>query len=559
MARRSHRSRRATLQTAVQRLRAGARNAVAAFPGRRPSWVVVELSGSYPPRTRPHSLWGASLLAELGLGEVSLEELAEQLESLGAAPWLQGVLLRVQSLHVDMATAHALRRCIAALGRAGKQTVASLARLDWTSTYVASAADVVAAPESAELQLFGLAAWTLFMRDGLAKLGVRFEKIASGEYKSAYDELIRQRMSEAHREQVEALLEVLVGQFTAELAASRGLDADELRRAMDEGIVSAAQARELGIIDRVAYEDELLTDEHAPLGRAMRFLRVRPRPWGGPRVAVISLEGAIACGRSRRTPLGLAMPIAGGVLAGSETVVRTLRAAEADERTAAVVLYVHSGGGSALASDLIGREVKRVAARKPVVGVMGAVAASGGYYVLAQASRIVAAPTTITGSIGVLTGKLVLEQCFERCGLRAEQVRQGRYALLTDPSTPYDDDERALLERLNDEVYRRFIDRVAEGRKLSPERVDELGRGRIWSGMDAHRLGLVDELGDIHVGIQRACDLAGISRQAATWNAGAPMDLLLPAPRDAASLARLLEPLWREQTLMLHPAMLFIH
>ncbi len=151
--------------------------------------------------------------------------------------------------------------------------------------------------------------------------------------------------------------------------------------------------------------------------------------------------------------------------------MRALRAAAADESTRAVVLFVDSGGGSALASDLIGREVRLVRAKKPVVAVMGSVAASGGYYVLTHANRVIAAPTTVTGSIGVITGKLVVDELFARWGLSAQQIRRGRYALLLDPATPLGDDERALLRRANAEVYDRFVQRVAEGRNLSADRV----------------------------------------------------------------------------------------
>jgi protease IV len=247
------------------------------------------------------------------------------------------------------------------------------------------------------------------------------------------------------------------------------------------------------------------------------------------------------------------LPLLGAQLAGAETITRAFRQAEADESTAAIVFYVDSGGGSALASDLIWREVARIRAKKPVVAVMGEVAASGGYYVLAHASRIIATPMTITGSIGVVSGKAVLAGFNRKYGLNPETVSRGRYALTYSSDRPFDDEERALLERYNREVYDRFTQRVAEGRNLSVARVDELGRGRVWSGADALEHGLVDELGDVALGIRRARELAGLSEAAAVWNVEAPAKMLLPTPENAEALLKLFR---RERLWLMHPALI---
>jgi protease-4 len=218
-----------------------------------------------------------------------------------------------------------------------------------------------------------------------------------------------------------------------------------------------------------------------------------------------------------------------------------------------VVLFVDSPGGSALASDLVGREVRRLREKKPVVAVMGAVAASGGYYVVTHASRIIAAPTTITGSIGVLTGKLVVEDLFARWGLHAEQIRRGRYALLLDPAKPLGEDERALLRRANEEIYDRFVARVAEGRGLPAERVREIARGRIWAGADAVKLGLIDELGDLELGLARARALAGLCPDAPVWEVEPSDDLVLPV-QSVDALLDAATPLLRETSWLVVPA-----
>jgi protease-4 len=268
-------------------------------------------------------------------------------------------------------------------------------------------------------------------------------------------------------------------------------------------------------------------------------------------VAVVSLEGNIVPGKSRRTPLPL--PLLGDVMAGSETLVQALRSAAHDTTTAAVVFHVDSGGGSALASDLIWREVKLLAARKPLVAVMGQLAASGGYSVLTHATRVLAAPFTITGSIGVLMGKFVLQEFNARYGLNPKTLRRGRFAALNESSRDWDEAELELLWRYNREIYERFVTRVADGRGLTRERVDEIGRGRIWSGADALELGLVDELGDVQLAIARAKELAGLHPDAPVWNVQAAQKLLLPADPDPAALLHAWAPLLRERALLLHP------
>jgi protease-4 len=505
---------RPELQTTAQRIRAVTHNALTRLPGRRPSRVVVELAGSFPARRRRPELLGFRL-PQLGSAEMSLHELADAMRALARAPWLGGVTFRVERLRVGYATAYALRRQIHALRAAGKATSVVMPIVSQTAYYVAAAADEIVVPESADVHLVGFGARATYMRDALAKLGMRFEKVAIGEYKSALDELVEQHMSPAHREQLDAMLAALERRFADDIATDRGKRADDIRAALDEGITSARRLHELGLVDRVAYEE----DEPAPLARAQRFLEVK-RPAAGKRIGVVSVAGVIAPGRSRRLPVGAAGT------AGSETIARSIRNAAADPNTAAIVLHVDSPGGSALASDLIWHEVKRANANKPVVAAMGAVAASGGYYICAAARHVIAAPATITGSIGVVSGKLVAEGLLARLGLSTEVVERGRFVHLDSPTRGLTDAERALLQRASEEVYARFTARVAEGRRLTAARVHELGRGRIWAGADALGAGLVDELGDIELAIERAAELAGIARDAPVWDVPAATERL---------------------------------
>ena len=540
------------LQTAIFRLRAGAQNVLSRLPGDRPAWVVLELAGPIVARLRRPRVLGIPLPPSLIGGSHSLEEIAETLSMLRRADWLRGVAFRIDGMLVDTATAYGLRAAIAGLREAGKRTLAYLPRVDLTAQYVASAAEEIVCPESADFFLHGRGVSMTFYRDALSRFGVRFEKLAIDEYKNAFDTLVRQEMSPAQREQLEALLASFEAHYFREIAAGRGISPDDVRSAVEQGITSAAQAKALKLVDRIAYEDEVLDRQHKPLHDAQRFVRVPLPPPRSKRIAVVSLTGPIVSGRSRGAPVPV--PPFGGGVSGSDSIVGALRTAAADATTAAVVFHVDSGGGSALASDLIWREVVRVRERKPVVGVMGAVAASGGYYVLAGATRIVAAPTTITGSIGVLTGKPVLEDMFEKYGLNVQQIRRGRYSLLFHPVKAWDEDARALIGRHTAEVYERFVLRVSEGRKRTRDEIHALARGRIYSGIDAKSVGLIDDLGDLRTAVDLAREISGAGPEAPVWNVAAPHDLVLPSAEDPTMLARLYGDLLRETSLCMLPA-----
>lgn len=526
------------------------RNAIIdVLPGERPAWLVVDLSGSYPARRKRQRLVSRALA--LGERQPSLEEFEELVSRLLAATWLTGVVVRFEQLSVDLATAYALRRQLTRLREGGKRLVVSTNNLTTASFYLATAAERIIAPESAELSVNGVSLSTTFMADALARYGVRFEKLAIKEYKNAGDQLTRSTMSDAQREQYGAFLDSFQQTVTTTAARDRATTPATVTRWLDEGVTSAARALELGMIDEVAYEDAFMTKSHQPYATGRRFLARPARPVGDKRVAIVSLTGSIVQGESRKLPLLL--PLLGEELAGCQTLVRALRTAGADERTAAVVLHVDSGGGSALASDLIWREVKLLSERLPVVAVMGQYAASGGYYVLTHATEVIAAPTTVTGSIGVVLGKPVLEEFNAKYGFNPESVTRGRFAELMSSARGFDEQERALLQRYSEEVYGRFVSRVASGRRLSEERVNEIGRGRIWSGADALGLGLVDHLGDVASAVERARELAGLAKDAPAWNVEPPKHYLAPVIEDPRKVVNVLGALLAERALLLHP------
>ncbi len=501
----------------------------------RPTWVVIDIAGDYP------ALNPGNPLAALLNRQDTLEALSARLDRLAHADWLHGVLLRFGPYGAGLSTSRTIRDAVQRLSE-HKRTVAYLSSLSMPALLAASGATEVVAPESAEINVLGLGLEVTYLGEFLKKNGVAFENLRIREYKSALTRFSDDQMDPYNREQLTRLLDSMEEGWLADMAMSRKVSLEAARGWLDHPISSARAAQEAGLIDKVAYEDELIGPATRPISAVMDLLRPASRKnragKTSGRIAIVPVIGAIVTGKSQRNPL----PLFGGVSAGSDTVVAALKRAGQDKQTKAVVLYVDSGGGSALASDLIWREVSVLGEKlgKPVVAVMGSVAASGGYYVLASAKCVIASPYTITGSIGVVSGKPVLEEFNRRQGLNPQGVTRRETGLIYSSARPFSAAQRELMERSIEEVYERFTARVAQGRGLSQERVNELGRGRIWSGQDALEHGLIDELGDLETGIMRACELSGLPYGAATWTAApkgkGPLPEFAQAADEAASL-----------------------
>lgn len=477
---------------------------------RAPCYVLVTLRGPFPERTPPRRPFGLRWPWEEPA--LSVEGFCELLERLAGDARVAGVVLRLHALGLPPAKVQSLRQAVERFRRSGKRAVAYATQLDTLSYALAAAADEVVVPESAEIHVVGLAVQATFLKDTLALAGVEADVEAIAEYKTAGDVLRRSEMSPAHREMLDALLDSLYGQIVGAIAAGRRMSREAVQAAVDRMPMTARQAQAAGLVDALRYEDELDAYLRAPGGlvtwEAARAWVRRPRRWRPDRaVGVVAVEGTIVVGPSRRMPLPIPRL---GVLAGSETVIQALRQAERERRLAAVVLLVDSPGGSALASDLIWREVRRLARKKPIVAYFGAVAASGGYYVAAGASAIVAQPGTITGSIGILGGKVVTAGLFARLRAGRELLWRGAAAPMLRDAAPFSEVERARLQALLADGYERFLARVAEGRRLTRDAVHAVARGRVWTGEQALERGLVDELGDWEVALARAKALAGL-------------------------------------------------
>jgi len=492
-------------------------------------WIVLPLHGSYPERTaRRDPLPFPFNRLSLFPSEVSLEDMRGRLETIGNDRRVRGVVLRFDTLRAGPSALYSLRRMLLDLRAQGKRVIAWLPSASTWDYYLASACDEVVLPQPTRLLALGLRAEPVFLKDTLALAGVEADLEAIAEYKVSPDTFRRSTMSEPHQEMLDSLLDSLFEELIAAIAEERGVQPARVRQLIDAMPLTPMEAVEAELIDAVLYEDELrsyVSDEKHPepenegddsscvsllsWQEAAHWLR-QPIKWSTQQIiAVVSLEGLIVPGQSRRIPLPVPLPFPERQ-AGAETIGQVLRCAEADKRVAAVILYVETPGGSALASDLICHEIRRLGKRKPVVALMGGQATSGGYYVAAGANRIVARPTTLTGSIGIWGGKFVLTELYGKLEVGRESVHRGAMADLYSEMRPFNLEEREWIRHDLGEAYTRFKTRVAEGRGMTDEQVEKVARGRVWTGEQALEIGLVDALGDFETALAIAKELAGL-------------------------------------------------
>lgn len=567
----------------LRNVRLTGRNFVQSLRRRTLDGLVLPIGGSYPEWTRrPLSLpFPFNRLLRFA-PEVSLAMLRAVMEMIGGDRRISSVVVRFDALEGGLPTIYSLRRLLTELRAKGKRLIAWLPAADLATYYLASACDEIVFPPSARITLLGLRAETTFLKDALDLVGVEADMEAVAEYKTAPETFRRTTMTAPHREMLNAILDSHFGELVSAIAEGRGLDRGRVRALIDRPPMTAAEAVDAGLADAVLYEDELAAhfaekagdgegeNGHKPAALvswqdAASWIR-RPLKWTTKRrIGVISVEGMIVPGRSRRLPVPLPLPIF-GTLAGADNIVQALRSAEASDRIAAVILHVETPGGAALASDLICREVRRLRECKPVVVLMGRQATSGGYYISAPAHYIVARPMTLTGSIGIWGGKFVLADLYAKAGLRREAVQRGAMAGLYADTARFSEQEREWVRRDLGLSYSRFKAQVAEGRHMTPEQVETVARGRLWTGAQAAEVGLVDQLGDFDAALAKAKELAGLDpeREMTVVSINASQRERVPRPFPSAgpaqeALLAALHSLARERVWAMAPWALQIH
>lgn len=457
--------------------------------------------------TRPPDLVGFATTRHM----LSLRDVLDALERGATDDRVLGLVVRVAGgTNLGLAVVEELRDAVLAFRRTGKPALLfsetfGEAGPGQAGYYLATSFDEIVLQPSGNLGLAGLMSGTPFVRDALDRLDIEPRMESRHEYKDAAHIFTERGFTPPQEEAIGAVLESLLSRMVRAIAEDRGLAEQKVRELVDRGPYFGAEAVSVGLVDRVAYRDEAMdrilqqTHEDAVFLPLSVYLKRAGGPHTrGPQIALIHGSGMIMRGESRYDPL------TGGVL-GSETVAAAFRQAARDDAIQAVVFRISSSGGSYVASDVIWREVARTReAGKPVIVSMGNVAASGGYFIALPADHIVAQPSTITGSIGVVSGKVVMRGFWEKLGVEWDFLEVGGNATYWSSLHDYSPAQRERLAEELDRIYDDFSGRVARSRGLNPEELDAAARGRIWTGEDALRLGLVDHLGGLSTALRLA-------------------------------------------------------
>jgi protease-4 len=488
-----------------------------------------------------------------GLGGENFKSKLDRIQKAKEDPSVQALLLEIDDLTVGWGKTNELRHAIADFRKSNKKAYAYLQSGDTRNYLLATTCDEIIIPEPGWLMLTGIRAEVSFYKDLFDKLGIKADMLQMGRFKGAAEPFTRSSMSKEFRAQYESVLDdyynrELVEQIAASRHGKKKLTTAEVKKLIDEGPYSARGALKAGLVDRVAYLDDLPKDlegelkadhveisrnygqaasEELKIGNPFDILKmlnpIKSLPSARPKIAVIYASGVIITGKSGQSLLE-------GEVVGSTTMVEAIRQAEEDRTVKAIVLRVDSPGGSALASDLIWHELRRC--KKPVLASMSDVAASGGYYISMGARKVYAEPGTLTGSIGVVGGKVAIGGLFDKAGVTTETLSRGANANIMSITTPFSESERKVWAALMRDTYDQFLDRVSENRrragkeKLTKEELEEnLAGGRVWTGRQAKENGLVDELGTLADVLAEAKKLAGLPADSK------PELLQLPKPK----------------------------
>ena len=476
---------------------------------------------------------GGDPLGALGLKQrPTLIEITLGLEQAARDPRVAGLVARVDGEGPNIAQVQELRAALASFREQGKFAYAhadSFGELGpgTVGYYLATAFDEIHLQPLGGLGLTGILIETPLLRGLLDKLGIEPSGAKRGAYKHGADIFTDSTLSPEHRESLQSLADSFDRQIRSGIAVGRGIPIAEVGRLIDGGPYVAEEAHAAGLVDRLSYWPEVVDQAKSRAGAGSELIffaayaqATEPAPEDAPALALVQGVGQIRRGDSDHGPVG-------GWLMGADTVAQALADAIDDPDVAAILFRIDSGGGSAVASETIGREVRRAVAQgKPVIVSMAAAAASGGYWIAMDASRIVAEPGTLTGSIGVFAGKPVLRDFWDELGVNWGQVGRGANAAMWSNLVGYDGRGRARLEAFLDQIYAAFTEGVARGRDLSPEQALEVAEGRVWTGEQAKQLGLVDELGGFTRAVALAKEEGGIAPDQ-------PVELRpFPRPRD---------------------------
>jgi protease IV len=506
--------------------------------------VRFTLKGSYPEGPESVGLFSDT--------ETSLQTIVDHLDQAAEDKAVSAVWLRIEGLDIGRAKIGELRAAIARIRKAGKPVWAELASAESAEYLLAGACDEIVMAPSGTLIIPGVRAEVTFYKGLLDKLGVQFDMLQMGKFKGAAEPLTRTNMSPALKESMEALVDDTYNEMVAVISADRKLKDYQVKSLLDAALFTAEAAQKAKLVDQLLYADQLqdalgkrlkagqievITDYKnkkveidlsgiSGMFKLMELLmgsKPAEKVSKTKKIAIVYAVGEIVEGKSGSSLLGTSS-------VGSTTIVDALKKAADDPTVAAIVLRIDSPGGSAVGSDLIWRET--VSISKPLIASMGDTAGSGGYYIAMGAKKIIAAPGTLTGSIGVVGGKLVLQGLYNKVGLSTEVISRGALSGSLSDLEPFSPEQRAAWTALLQETYNQFVTKAAEGRKLTFQELDSRAQGRVYSGRMAKEYKLIDELGTLKDAIAEA-------KKAANLKPGEPVELLI-LPRSQGILEQLL-------------------
>lgn len=440
---------------------------------------------------------------------ISLYDTWLNLKKAARDPRIKAVVLRFGLLDADWAKMNELREAVIEFRKSGKPALAYFEEVPDADKeyYLASACDKILIHPLGWLGLNGLAAEIPFFKGALDKLGIKAEFEHIEKYKTAYNQFTEPGFTPEHREMVEAIYRDYFEIYINTVSSSRNMKPEKLRELIDRGAFMAREAMEAGLVDGIAYEDSLFTEAGFKKWSELKKISnakysgvnvATPGNESGRKLAIIFASGTIINGEGQMVALG------------SETFARWIRKAAADRSIMAIIVRVDSPGGSALGSDVIWHEISMARKEKPVVISMSGLAGSGGYWISLGGNAIVAHPQTLTGSIGVISGKFSFAGLMQKLGIKTEKIIFGREADVYSIYREFTSEEKAALKNQIQIIYQQFLERVATARNLSVEEVDQVGKGRVWTGHQALELKLVDELGGLDTAIKLAKKLSGI-------------------------------------------------
>jgi len=442
---------------------------------------------------------------------IGLDEILRRIEAAKKDDRIKGIILDINGAGASFATLQEIRNALLNFKQSKKFIVAYSEGYSQKGYYLASTADKVYLNPEGSVDFRGLATQLSFFKGTLEKLGIEAQVIKVGTYKSAVEPFILDKMSPANEEQVNSYLNSVYDYYLSNVSKSRNLPIDTLR-----GIANSYEGRDANLalqsklVDGLKYKDELIDElkSRLKIDKKKKIKAINLEDYSIPtgetnaaqeRIAIVYAVGDIVSGEGSDEQIG------------SDRIARAIRTVREDDKIKAVVFRVNSPGGSALASDVIWREVELTKKVKPIIVSMGDVAASGGYYIACAADSIFAQPNTITGSIGVFGIIPNLQNFFNnKLGITFDEVKTGKYADLMSVNRPLTVDERDLIQQGVNKTYNTFTKKVADGRKISQAKVDSIGQGRVWTGAQALQIGLVDRLGGLEDAIKSAAKKAKI-------------------------------------------------